>query len=144
MLDNLEDLSIHGARLYTLDKPFGNLKNLKRISIRNSQVKEIGFIFNELQNLEILDFTNNSISSISLDFSKAINVRSIYLDNNPIDKIPESILNLPKIEIIGIAGTRISMDLINSIKLAYPRIQFITAKGYFSEIYQPPVKKRVR
>ena len=106
LLDNLENLSIHGARLNTLDKPFGNLKNLKRISIRNSQVKEIGFIFTDLQNLEVLDFTNNDISSISLDFSKAINIRSIYLDNNPIDKIPESILNLPKVEIIGIITER--------------------------------------
>ncbi len=136
LLNNLERLSIHGAKLPVLNESIGDLVKLKNLSITNSQVKEIGFDFNQLQDLEVLDFTNNEISNFFFDFSKAENLKSVYLANNPIKDIPESILNLPKIRMIGISGTKIDQDSIIKFTARYPNIKFLTAHSYFSEIFQ--------
>lgn len=119
-----------------LNEPIGELVKLRNLSIRNSQVNEIRFVFDKLQDLEVLDVTNNDISSFSSDLSKAVNLKSIYIDNNPINEIPESILNLPKLKIIGISGTQVDLDSIESYKRKYPNIKFLTAKSYFTEIFK--------
>ena len=50
-------------------------------------------------------------------------------------KIPESILDLPNIKIIGIAGTNINQQTINKLKMKYPHIGFITINTFFTKTY---------
>jgi Leucine-rich repeat (LRR) protein len=135
-LVSLEYLSLHRANLPELGIYFGQLVNLKQLSIRNSNITSVNFDFTQLDNLKVLDLTNNNIKAIPNSIIYAGNLVEVYFDGNPIEKFPAFLEKLMHLKYLGLAGSHLTKDKLDYLRLLLPNTYINIDKGYFTENFE--------
>ena len=79
--------------------------NLQILGLNNNQLTQLPSSFRKLNNLTLLYLHNNNDLSSIPDFiiGEMKNLETFYINKNKLEKLPDSVIDLPKLKILGVS-----------------------------------------
>ena len=124
-LSNLKFLSLYENRIGSIPAAIGNLKNLEYLELSDNKVYRIPSSISKLTNLQHLYLNNNQIKVIPDHIRKLKNLGSLGLSNNLLTELPESLGQLKKINYINVAGNKIDPETIPESLKNLPDLEIV-------------------
>jgi len=100
-LSNLEKLRLSNNKIYRIPSAITKLSNLKNLDLSENKIKVIADAIRKLKNLEYLYISDNLLTELPEALGELKNLKYLDLHGNDVnaDDIPESLKNLPNLEI---------------------------------------------
>jgi len=124
-LSNLTYLSLYDNRIGSIPAVIGNLKNLEYLELSKNKVYRIPSSISKLTNLQDLYLNNNQIKVIPDHIRKLKNLGSLGLSNNLLTELPESLGQLKKINYINVVGNKIDPETIPESLKNIPDLEIV-------------------
>ena len=115
--EKLYNLYLYGTGITEIPKSIGQLSNLTILNLIDNKIEQLPDELCALKKIQILSLSNNKITNLPESIGVMKTLKWIDLrDNKRIENLPDSIINLSKLEKLNLMNTGIKKDDTNKIE----------------------------